>query len=215
SSARHSIYRRCGPASRRSTTRSPRGCRPGCCSTSRRCSNTRSPGYCATTGSSLAPRSRGWGRARARSPRRWPICCRRATAASSRNVRPSLPRRGFRKHWRGAPPLERAARAYYGAGDRVALDDMRAAAQRLPAETAWQKQAVETVIDDSFALQAEFSERALRDGADGADPVATWAASRGAALAPAEASVTELRAATAPDLAMLVVAGRQLRQTLG
>jgi len=116
---------------------------------------------------------------------------------------------------RTATPLERAARAYYGAGDRFALDDMRAAAQRLPAETAWQKQAVETVIDDSFALQAEFSERALRDGADGADPVATWAASRGAALAPAEASVTELRAATAPDLAMLVVAGRQLRQALG
>jgi glutamate dehydrogenase len=116
---------------------------------------------------------------------------------------------------RTATPLERAARAYYGAGDRFALDDMRAAAQRLPAETAWQKQAVETVIDDSFALQAEFSERVLRDGADGADPVAAWAASRGAALAPAEASVTELRAATAPDLAMLVVAGRQLRQALG
>src|SRR3954470_4208100 len=68
---------------------------------------------------------------------------------------------------RTATPLERAARAYYGAGDRFALDDMRAAAQRLPAETAWQKQALETVIDDSFALQAEFSERALRDGADG------------------------------------------------
>jgi glutamate dehydrogenase len=116
---------------------------------------------------------------------------------------------------RTATPLERAARAYYGAGDRFALDDMRAAAQRLPAETAWQKQAVETVIDDSFALQAEFSERVLRGGADGADPVAAWAASRGAALAPAEASVTELRAATAPDLAMLVVAGRQLRQALG
>jgi len=116
---------------------------------------------------------------------------------------------------RTATPLERAARAYYGAGDRFALDDMRAAAQRLPAETAWQKQAVETVIDDSFALQAEFSERMLRDGADGVDPVAAWAASRGAALAPAEASVTELRAATAPDLAMLVVAGRQLRQALG
>jgi glutamate dehydrogenase len=116
---------------------------------------------------------------------------------------------------RTATPLERAARAYYGAGDRFALDDMRAAAQRLPAETAWQKQAAETVIDDSFALQAEFSERVLRDRADGADPVAAWAASRGAALAPAEASVTELRAATAPDLAMLVVAGRQLRQALG
>jgi glutamate dehydrogenase len=116
---------------------------------------------------------------------------------------------------RMARPFERAARAYYGVGERFAIDDMRAAAARLPAETVWQKQAIETVIDDLFALQGEFAERVLRDGADGADPVAAWTASRGAALAPAEASVAELRAATAPDLAMLVVAGRQLRQALG
>jgi NAD-specific glutamate dehydrogenase len=85
----------------------------------------------------------------------------------------------------------------------------------LRADTAWQKQAIDTVIDDLFALQAEFSERALQDGAGEADPLAAWADNRGAALAPAEASVAELRAASAPDLAMLVVAGRQLRQALG
>ncbi len=116
---------------------------------------------------------------------------------------------------RMARPLDRTARVYYGVGARFALDDMRAAAQRLPAETAWQKQAVETVIDDLFALQGEFSERVLQDGIAEPDPLDAWAKSRGATLAPAEASVAELRAATAPDLAMLVVAGRQLRQALG
>jgi glutamate dehydrogenase len=116
---------------------------------------------------------------------------------------------------RMARPLDRTARVYYGVGARFALDDMRAAAQRLPAETTWQKQAIETMIDDLFALQGEFSERVLQDGASEADPLSAWADSRGAALAPAEASVAELRAASAPDLAMLVVTGRQLRQTLG
>jgi glutamate dehydrogenase len=116
---------------------------------------------------------------------------------------------------RASRPLDRTARVYYGVGARFALDQMRDAAQRLPAETAWQKQAIETVIDDLFGLQGEFSERVLQDGVDEPDPVAAWAKVRSAALEPAEASVAELRAATNPDLAMLVVAGRQLRQALG
>jgi NAD-specific glutamate dehydrogenase len=51
------------------------------------------------------------------------------------------------------------------------------------------------------------------DGAD--DPVAAWTATRAAPLAPAEAIAAKLRAALNPDLAMLVLAGRQLRQALG
>jgi glutamate dehydrogenase len=112
-------------------------------------------------------------------------------------------------------PLDRTARAYYGVGARFALDEMRAAAARLPAETPWQKQAIETMIDDLFSLQGDFAERVLQSGADGADPVDAWSKAQAATLAPAEASVAELRAAAAPDLAMLVVAGRQLRQALG
>ena len=38
---------------------------------------------------------------------------------------------------------------------------------------------------------------------------------REAGVRPAEAIAAELRSASAPDLAMLVVAGRQLRQALG
>ena len=107
-----------------------------------------------------------------------------------------------------------AARIYYGAGARFALDEMREAARRLPAETAWQKQAVETVIDDLFGLQAEVALRALQAAADEPDPLAAWAKARAMALAPAEAIAAELRAGAAPDLAMLVVATRQLREAL-
>ncbi len=119
---------------------------------------------------------------------------------------------------RAACPVERAGRTFYGVGARFALDELRAAARRLPVDTTWQKAAVETLIDDFYAMQAELAERILK-AADGAppgadDPIAAWAATRAAALAPAEALAAELRAAPNPDLAMLVVAGRQLRQAL-
>jgi glutamate dehydrogenase len=115
--------------------------------------------------------------------------------------------------------VDRAARSFYGVGARFALDGLRDAARRLPAETPWQKAAVDTLIDDFYALQADFAERVLKSAPKGngaaEDPIAAWTASRAAALAPAEAIAAELRAAPSPDLAMLVVAGRQLRQVLG
>jgi glutamate dehydrogenase len=115
---------------------------------------------------------------------------------------------------RAGQNVERAARCFYGVGARFALDELRAAGRRLPAETPWQKTAVEALIDDFYMLQADLAERVLKaaDGAD--DPVAAWAATRAAQLAPAEAIAAELRAIPNPDLAMLVVAGRQLRQAL-
>ncbi|HEX3860071.1 MAG TPA: NAD-glutamate dehydrogenase [Stellaceae bacterium] len=122
---------------------------------------------------------------------------------------------------RSGEPLDRAAQTYYEAGARFALDEMRTAAYRLPTDTPWQKQAVETVIDDLFALQSDLAARALKPGKaanSGDDPigaVAAWAAEQAAALAPAEAMAAELRGTAAPDLAMLVVASRQLRQVLG
>jgi NAD-specific glutamate dehydrogenase len=120
---------------------------------------------------------------------------------------------------RAARPIERAARIFYGVGARFALDEMRAAARHLPAETAWQKAAAETLIDDFYALQAEIAARVLQSDSasneEAADPLAAWVKDRAASLAPADAIAAELRSATAPDLAMLVVAGRQLRQALG
>ncbi|MFI4948923.1 MAG: NAD-glutamate dehydrogenase domain-containing protein, partial [Alphaproteobacteria bacterium] len=114
-----------------------------------------------------------------------------------------------------AQGVETAARCFYGVGARFALDELRAAGRCLPTETPWQKSAVEALIDDFYALQADLAERVLKS-ADGAeDPVAAWAATRAAQLAPADEIAAELRATPSPDLAMLVVAGRQLRQALG
>jgi glutamate dehydrogenase len=115
----------------------------------------------------------------------------------------------------GCPAVD-AARVYFGAGARFACDEMRAAARRLPAETPWQKLAVEAMIDEVYALQADLAARILTSAEAAApDPLAAWASAHEAALLPAEALATELRAATTPDLAMLVVAGRQLHHALG
>jgi glutamate dehydrogenase len=117
---------------------------------------------------------------------------------------------------RTTQPLERTARVYYQAGARFALDEMRIAARRLPSETPWQKLAIEETIDDLFTLQAEISARALAsEHALSPDPLSAWAGSHAPALAQAETILRELRTAAMPDLAMLVVASRHLRQFLG
>jgi glutamate dehydrogenase len=116
---------------------------------------------------------------------------------------------------RSGQAIDRAASVFYGVGARFALDGLRDAARRLPAETQWQKAAIDTLIDDFYGLQAELAERVLK-AADGvADPIAGWVAAHTAQLAPADALAAELHAASSPDLAMLVVAARQLRQSLG
>jgi NAD-specific glutamate dehydrogenase len=64
-------------------------------------------------------------------------------------------------------------------------------------------------------LQSELAERILTSNCTAeADPLAAWSAAHTSALAPAEPLIRELRAGAAPDLAMLVVATRQLRHAL-
>jgi glutamate dehydrogenase len=116
---------------------------------------------------------------------------------------------------RSAQPIDRAARTYYGTGARFVLDAMRDAARRLPAETPWQKTAVESLIDDFYALQAEVAARVLIAADGAADPLALWAEAHSELLAAVDTLAGELRTTGAPDLAMLVVARQQLRQALG
>jgi glutamate dehydrogenase len=116
---------------------------------------------------------------------------------------------------RAGKPVERVARTFYEVGGRFAFDDLRAAARRLPTDTVWQKASAEALIDDFYTMQAEAADRVLHTSGEAKDPVAVWAAARAGALAPVDSLARELRAVAIPDLAMLVVASRQLRQALG
>ena len=116
---------------------------------------------------------------------------------------------------RAAQPIARAAQTFYRVGARLAFDELRDMARRLPAETAWQKAAAATLIEDFYAVQADLAERILKGANSMADPLAAWVQAHAAELAPADAIATDVRAAGTSDLAMLVVAARQLRQMLG
>jgi glutamate dehydrogenase len=117
---------------------------------------------------------------------------------------------------RSGQNIQKVAQIYYATGAQFALDEMRLAARRLRAETTWQKQAVDATIDDLFVLQTDLAADILASsGSKQLDPIAAWSAAHAAALAPAEPLIRELRVTASPDLAMLVVAGRQLRHALG
>ena len=106
-----------------------------------------------------------------------------------------------------AAKVAAAAMVYYAAGDRLALDWLRASARAIVATTPWQKQAVAAIVDELFAFQAELAARILSGG----QAPDAWLAARGPVFVRAQQVLQEMQAAGAVDLAMLAVANRQLR----
>jgi NAD-specific glutamate dehydrogenase len=84
------------------------------------------------------------------------------------------------------------------------------AARRLKTETAWQKVAADALQEDFYAHQAEFTAKAIADGAD----FGPWLDAQAGALSRVEALLREIEAAPNPDVAMLIVANRALRGSL-
>jgi glutamate dehydrogenase len=101
------------------------------------------------------------------------------------------------------------ARCFHAVGARFGLDTLRAFARRLKAETTWQKLAIDALIEDFYAQQAELAAQALAAGA-----VEPWLAARAPMLQRLDALLREIDAAPAVDLAMLTVAARTLRAAL-
>jgi len=113
---------------------------------------------------------------------------------------------------RGGQPLEAVAAAYFGVSARLGLAWLRERIGALAGEGHWHALAKSALRDDLAGLQRALAADALAaaPGGDG-DLVAAWAASRRVALDRAARILAELRAAPAPDLAMLSVALRELR----
>jgi glutamate dehydrogenase len=109
--------------------------------------------------------------------------------------------------------VREVAEIYYGAGERFGLDWLRRAAGHLPTDTAWDKLAVTAIIDDLFGHQGELATRILSVAGNGwsDEVIDDWAEARRPLIARAEQLVAELRASGNPDLAMLVMANRQLK----
>ncbi|HKM64057.1 MAG TPA: NAD-glutamate dehydrogenase [Acidisphaera sp.] len=102
------------------------------------------------------------------------------------------------------------ARAFLGAGETLGLDMLRARAASVPAATRWQRGALETEVEELLDLQCAVATRVTQAASD----LGTWMAGRADAWARLQETLTQVRAAPRPDLAMLVVASRQVRALL-
>ena len=103
-----------------------------------------------------------------------------------------------------------AARAFLAAGETLGLDMLRGRAASVPAATQWQRQALETQVEELLDLQCAVAGRVTQAGVE----LDTWLAGRAGSWARLQETLTQVRAAPRPDLSMLVVASRQVRALL-
>jgi len=84
----------------------------------------------------------------------------------------------------------------------------------LPADAHWRILAKAAMLDDLASLQRTITGEVLGAGTDGADParlITVWEERNGRGIERAAQLMSELRAATPVDAAMLSVALRELR----
>ena len=112
----------------------------------------------------------------------------------------------------GHSPLDATSAVHFGIGERLGLERLRQQIEQLPAETHWQSLAKVALADDLADLQRSIALDAVsRHPGTAADKLAAWETGNPAAYARAKRLVGELADATPPDLAMLSVALRELR----
>jgi glutamate dehydrogenase len=108
--------------------------------------------------------------------------------------------------------LRDTARLYFAVGDRLGLLRLRRLATEMAAVTPWQRMATAALADDFAAIQRDIARRILADGAGEPEArLAHWLDGRQDAIGKLEELLSDMRRAQAVDLAMLIVAARQLR----
>ncbi len=114
----------------------------------------------------------------------------------------------------GGWPSPTVAQFYFAIGARFGFNWVRRAALRLPTESAWDKLAVNAIVDDLSGHQTRLTHKVL-SSTDGGQlrpsQVATWADSNHHLVARTEQLIAELQSVAHPSLAMLAVANRQLK----
>ena len=113
--------------------------------------------------------------------------------------------------------VEDAGRTYYAVGEAFHLDWLRAGARALIGDSHWDRLAVFAIIEDFYGHQRDLTTAVLHQakGLIGAEAIAMWRETRGAALARADGLFADLRQVGKLELAMLAVANRMLRSLIG
>ena len=110
--------------------------------------------------------------------------------------------------------LEDVARVYFALGSRVGFNWLRGAAEKVVAESEWQKLALGAVVDDLYTQQGNLTVEVLQS-VNGAKPdtvaVDKWIEVKDHATHRIAELLKEFRSVGGADLAMLTVASRELR----
>ena len=106
--------------------------------------------------------------------------------------------------------VERVAQLYFGVGEAFGLGWLRYSAEKLPADTHWQKLASEAVIEEFYGHQRGITLRIVNSVNGAADPLAAWSKDNAAVVAQTRQMLNELESAETVDLSMLAVASRHL-----
>jgi len=110
-----------------------------------------------------------------------------------------------------ARDIAHVAETYFAIGARLGLDWLRAQASSLSVESAWDRHAVNMLVDDSYAQQRQLTVQAFAGGSSSADEaLAALGMTHRRELAQAEQTMNDIRMAGAVDLGRLVLATRQI-----
>jgi glutamate dehydrogenase len=110
--------------------------------------------------------------------------------------------------------IEDVARIYFALGSRIGFDWLRQAAEKVVAESEWQKLAVSAVVDDLYVQQCLLTSQvlaAINGHKPDAGAVEHWIETKDHAAHRVQDLLKEFRTAGGADLAMLTVASRELR----
>ena len=116
--------------------------------------------------------------------------------------------------WPGRP----VAQIYFAIGARFGFNWLRRAALRLPTDSAWDKLAVNAIVDDLYGHQSELVRNVLANAGDrdlGPAEIEAWIDERRPMVARTEQLIAELQSIANPSLSMLAVANRQLKSMSG
>jgi len=106
-------------------------------------------------------------------------------------------------------PLLEIAKLYFQVGETFGLGWLRYSAERLPADSHWQKLAAAAVIEELYSHQKNLTLRILKT-ARGGNALEVWLKANPEAMEQLRQMLQELQAANPVDLSMLAVASRHL-----
>ncbi len=109
-------------------------------------------------------------------------------------------------------PVGDVARTYFAIGTRFRLGRLRASADKIGADSHWQKLAVAALVEEIYGHQLTLARQVIDIGGKDTDKaIKSWLKKHDGAVEPTEQLLSELWATEINDLSMIAVASRSLR----